>query len=112
MRPHIWPLPISLLIPAALANPTMVSTSALSAAPANSGAAASGEVGRGGRVPTLTAGVAPAFGGNVTPNHGPFLGAAGRRASSCARAGAVRTKKRVAAMSVRIAGFYPHLRHP
>ena len=58
----------------------MVSTSALRAAPANSGAPASAVVGRGGRAPTLTAGAALAFGGSVTPNHGPsfFVGAARR----------------------------------
>src|SRR6185436_18526528 len=84
MRPHIWPLPISLRWPAALAKPTIVSTSPLSDAPENSGAVASAVVGRGGRVPTFTAGGAPALGGSVTPNHGPsFFAGAARGASSC-----------------------------
>src|SRR6185436_16666163 len=67
--------------------PTMVSTSVLSKAPANSGAVASAVVGRGGRGPTLTAGAAPAFGGSATPNHGPsFFAGAARGASSWADA--------------------------
>ena len=74
MRPHIWPLPTSFFARAARANPTMVSTSALMAAPPNSGAPASAAVGRGGRAPTFTAGAELAGAGSITPNHGPALG--------------------------------------
>ena len=80
MRPHIWPLPISLRWAAALAKPTIVSTSALMASPPNSGAAASAMVGLGGRAPTFTAGAAPAFGGSVDAKPRPILAAAARRA--------------------------------
>src|SRR5688572_32056918 len=52
MRPNIWPLPISFCRAAARAKPMMVSTSALMAAPANSGVAASAIVGLGGRART------------------------------------------------------------
>src|SRR5690242_2385931 len=82
MRPHIWPLPISFEARDVFAKPTIVSTSALIAAPLNSGVAGSEAIGRGGRAPTLTAASPLASGGSVTPNHGPALGAAGRRAGS------------------------------
>src|SRR6188472_735186 len=83
MRPHIWPLPISLRWAAARAKPTIVSTSALIAAPPNSGVAASVVVGLGGRAPTRTAGEALVFGGSATPNHGPsFFDGAVRGGSS------------------------------
>ena len=80
MRPHICPLPTSLDFRAAVAKPTMVSTSALIAAPLNSGVAVSAAIGRGGLAPTLTAASALARGGSVAPNHGPSFLAAGRRA--------------------------------
>src|SRR6478736_975166 len=81
MRPHICPLPISLESRAAFAMPTSDATSALIVAPLNS-EAGSPLAGRGGRVPTITAGAALAFGGSVIPNHGPSFLGAGRRAGS------------------------------
>ena len=91
MRPHVWPLPTSLVRRLSFEMFTMVSRSARMFAAVSSGVAASpgGSVtGRGARSPTMTAGSLPGGGGSATPNHGPFLWAsAAPRPRPCASSG-------------------------
>src|SRR5687768_16717510 len=76
MRPQSCPDPTSRFLGLSLANPTIVSRTALMAAPSSSGAGGSPGgtlTGRGARSPTITAGSLPGDGGSDRPNQAVCL---------------------------------------
>ena len=75
-RPHSWPVPNSFVVRLSLENATIRSRSARMTAPVSScavGSPAGSTMGRGIRLPTMTAGSAPGGGGGIRPSQGPSV---------------------------------------